>query len=370
MKIPVLLMVRELNLGGSERQMTEIALSLDRTRFEPHVGTFRPNGLRGDQLRAAGVPVVHFPVYSFRSISALAGAWNLVRYIRSHNVQLVHSFDAPLTTYAMPVTKYFTTAKAVSSQRGHRDLTPELRKFLRWTDHLVDGVVVNCQYLRRHLIDDERVPERLIHVCYNGIDLEQFYWAPAPRPASLPEDALVIGVVCALRPEKGLVTLLDAFARVRPLHKEMKLAIVGSGPTLVQLQDHAKKIGIFGHCVWESATPNVPAWLRTFDIFVLPALSEALSNSLMEAMACRCPVVASNVGGIPELVTHGERGLLFEPKNVEALAEALRRLVEDAALRRSLSDAGERFIRNGFSRKASADRMAEIYEALLASGSR
>ena len=365
MKIPVLLMVRELNLGGSERQMTEIALSLDRTRFEPHVGTFRPNGLRGDQLRAAGVPVVHFPVYSFRSIGALGGAWNLVRYIRRHNVQLVHSFDAPLTTYAMPVTKYFTTAKAVSSQRGHRDLTPELRKFLRWTDHLVDGVVVNCQYLRRHLIDDERVPERLIHVCYNGIDLEQFSWTPASRPASLPEDALVIGVVCALRPEKGLVTLLDAFARVRPLSKEMKLVIVGSGPMLAQLQDHATKVGVFDDCVWEPATPDVSAWLRNFDVFALPSLSEALSNSVMEAMACRCPVVASNVGGIPELVSHGERGLLFEPKNVEALAEALRRLIEDAALRRSLADAGERFIRNGFSRKASADRMAEIYELLL-----
>ena len=216
-------------------------------------------------------------------------------------------------------------------------------------------------------MDDENVPERLIHVCYNGIDLEQFYWAPAPRPPSLPEDALVIGAVCALRPEKGLVTLLDAFARVRPLRKEMKLAIVGSGPMLPQLQDHAIKAGIFGDCVWEPPTPNVPAWLRTFDIFVLPSLSEALSNSLMEAMACRCPVVASNVGGIPELVTRGERGLLFEPKNVEALAEALCRLIKDAVLRRSLADAGERFIRNGFSRKASAERMAEIYETLLAS---
>jgi glycosyltransferase involved in cell wall biosynthesis len=365
MKIPVLLMARELNLGGSERQMTEIALSLDRARFEPHVGTFRPIGLRGDQLRAASVPVVHFPVHSFRSIAALAGVWQLGRYIRRHNVRLVHSFDAPLTIYAMPVTKYFTKAKAVSSQRGHRDLTPEVRRLLRWTDHLVDGIVVNCQYLRGHLIDDEHVPERLIHVCYNGIDLEQFYWAPSARPASLPENGLVIGVVCALRPEKGLATLLDAFARVRPLHKEMKLAIVGSGPMLVQLQDHAKKIGIFGDCVWEPATPNVPAWLRTFDIFVLPSLSEALSNSLMEAMACRCPVIASNVGGIPELVTHCERGLLFEPKNVEALAEALRRLIEDAALRRSLADAGMRFIQNGFSRKASTDRMAAIYELLL-----
>jgi len=92
-----------------------------------------------------------------------------------------------------------------------------------------------------------------------------------------------------------------------------------------------------------------------------------LSNSLMEAMACRCPVVASNVGGNPELVAHTERGLLFEAQNVGALTEALRRLIEDTDLRRKLAEAGERFIRGGFSRKASASRMAEIYEQLLAS---
>jgi glycosyltransferase involved in cell wall biosynthesis len=367
MKQAVLLMARELHLGGSERQMTEIALGLDSTQFEPHVATFRPQGLRGDELRAAGVPVIEFPVRSFRSRAALAGIWQLAAYIRRHKIRLVHSFDAPLTVYGMPIARYLTSARVVSSQRGHRELTPEVRKGLRLTDHFVDGIVVNCQYLREHLINDEQVPERLIHVCYNGIDLQQFCWAPSPRPASLPNDALVIGVVCALRPEKNLATLLDAFARVRPLHKEMKLAIVGNGPTLVQLQKHAKKAGVFGDCVWEPATQEVPLWLRAFDIFVLPSLNEAFSNSLMEAMACRCPVVASNVGGNPELVTHAERGLLFEPRDVDALADALRRLIEDTALRRKLAESGERFIHERFSRRASALRMAEIYDVLLAS---
>ena len=84
MKHPVLLLARELHQGGSERQMTEIALGLDRARFEPHVGTFRPEGIRGDELRTAGVPVAHFSVYSFQSPAALAGAWQLARYIRRH----------------------------------------------------------------------------------------------------------------------------------------------------------------------------------------------------------------------------------------------------------------------------------------------
>jgi glycosyltransferase involved in cell wall biosynthesis len=367
MKHSVLLLARELHQGGSERQLTEVALGLDRARFEPHVGAFRPDGMRGNELRNARVPTVHFPVYSFRSAAAVAGLWQLVRYIRHHKIQLVHSFDAPLTVYAMPGVRYFTSAVAVSSQRGHRDLAPELRPFLRWTDrHLVDGVVVNCNYLKSHLINDEQVAEGLVHICHNGIDLQQFLPGPSNRPPSLPEDALVIGVVCALRPEKGLLTLVDAFARVRPLREEMKLVFVGSGSVLPDLQARAQEAGVAADCVWEPVTADVAKRLRMFDVFVLPSLSEALSNSLMEAMACGRPVIASNVGGNPELVHDAETGLLFEPGNVGALAEALGRLINDPSLRKTLGYNGEKMIRQGFSRAASAGRMGEIYEELLA----
>jgi glycosyltransferase involved in cell wall biosynthesis len=117
--------------------------------------------------------------------------------------------------------------------------------------------------------------------------------------------------------------------------------------------------------VWQPATPDVAPWLRSFDIFVLPSRSEALSNSLMEAMACGCPVVASNVGGNPELVDDGARGLLFEPGNPQALAGALRRLMEDPDLARSFASNAEAFIREGFSRAVAAARMGEIYGSFL-----
>jgi L-malate glycosyltransferase len=371
MKYPVLLMARELHQGGSERQMAEIALGLDRGRFQPHVGTFRPQGMRGDQLRAEGVPVVQFPVTSFRSLGAASGALQLARYIRRNNIRLVHTYDAPLTVFATPVVRYLTRAKMFSSQRGHRSLTSELHKLLRWTDHLVDGVVVNCEYMKAHLVNDERVPDRLIQVCYNGIDLERFHPAPSPRPAALPEGSFVIGTVCRLGPEKGLTTLIDAFAEVRASRlnasPRMKLAIVGSGPVLEQMQARARHAGVFDDCVWQPATPEIPPWLRNFDIFVLPSLEEALSNSLMEAMACGCPAIASRVGGNPELIADGVTGLLFERQDVAGLAAALRRLIEDQVSRRRLAAAAERFIHDRFSRRASAQRMGEIYLSAIES---
>jgi glycosyltransferase involved in cell wall biosynthesis len=363
---PVLLMARELDLGGSERQMTEVAKALDRSRFEPHVGCFRPGGLRGKELQAAGVPIAHFPVYSFVSPGAVFGAWQLARYIRRHKIRLVLTYDFPLTVFAVPVAHFFTTAVVMSSARCHRDLIPSnYLRLIRKTDRLVDAIVVNCEFLRRHLEKDEKVPAGRIELCYNGIDLEQFRAGSSPRPTRLPSDAFVIGVVCALRPEKGLSTLLKAFAEIRNARTGTKLAIVGSGPMLDPLQSEARALGIWNDCVFEPSTSQVADWLRAIDIFVLPSLSEAFSNSLMEAMACGCCAVASNVGGNPELVRHQETGLLFDAGDAAGLASALRALIDDESLRQRLRTAGERMLHDRFSIRSSAQRMGEIFAQMI-----
>jgi glycosyltransferase involved in cell wall biosynthesis len=237
------------------------------------------------------------------------------------------------------------------------------------TDHLVDAIVVNCDFVRRHLEQEERVPTDRIQLCYNGIDLDVFSPLDSPRPPDLPRDSFVIGVVCALRPEKGLPTLLQAFARVRHLRAGMKLAIVGDGPMLESLRSESQALGVREDCVFALNTGRVTDWLRAIDIFVLPSLSEALSNALMEAMACGCPVVASNIGGNPELVRNGETGLLFEPGDAASLAAALQTLIENESLRRRLADNGAKFLRDSFSIRASAQRMGEIYAQLLRSRS-
>jgi L-malate glycosyltransferase len=365
---PVLLMARALDGGGSERQLREIAKVLDRSRFQPHAGCFGPEGEGRGELEAAGVPVAHFPVYSFRSPGAVSGAFQLARYVRRHKIRLVHTFDYPATVFAVPASRLLTSATVVSSQRSHRDLIPRgYRRLVQITDHMADAIVVNCDFVRRHLEREEGVPAGRIQLCYNGIDLEAFSPSGAPRPADLPRDAFVIGVVSVLRPEKGLPTLLRAFARVRQLRASMKLAIVGDGPMLESLRSESDALGIREDCVFAGSTNQVRDWLRAIDIFVLPSLSEALSNALMEAMACGCPVVASNVGGNPELVRNGETGLLFEPGDAAGLAATLQVLIEDESLRWRLVEAGASFVRSRFSIRSSAQRMGEIYERLIKS---
>jgi glycosyltransferase involved in cell wall biosynthesis len=354
---PVLLLARELDLGGSERQMTEIAKTLDRSRFSPHVGCFRPQGVRHAELAALGVPIVHFPVDSFTSLAALTAAWNLRRYIRRHRIRLVHSFDYPLTLFGIPVACWSQGAVAVSSQRSHRSLIPrKYRPFVRMTDRLVDGIVVNCEFVRQHLRNDEGVPAGRIRLCYNGVDLDEF------APSDTARDTLAIGVVCALRPEKDVATLISAFARLQ--HSGLRLLIVGGGSKLGELQSQAQALGVAGQCTFVPATGQVAKWLRAIDIFVLPSQSEALSNALLEAMACRCCPVASRVGGNVELIRHGENGMLFEAGNTDELSGILGTLVDLRVLREQLA-ARARLTAEQFSMAASTRCMEQIYTELI-----
>jgi len=363
---PVLLMARALDLGGSERQLAATARTLDRERFEPHVGCYHPEGIRAAELRAAGIPIVSFGIRSFRSPSLLTGAWQMSAYLRRHRIALVHPFDYPTVIFGVPVARLSGTPVVLSSQRGERAFFSRAwQRVFQWTDRLVDGVVVNSDFIRRELIESQGVPAHRVHLCYNGLDTGTFHAEDRRRMPGLAEAACVIGSVSVLRPEKSLDTLIAAFARLRPDHPGLKLAIVGSGESRDVLVAEAKRLGILDDCVFQPATANVADWYRSMDIYVLPSLSEAFSNALMEAIACGCCPVASNVGGNPEMVRDGDNGLLFEPGNAVELAAKLSLLIGRPELRAEMKAVGRRTIQETFTLDRAAARMGAIYQQFL-----
>lgn len=364
--IPVLLMARSLGTGGTERQLVEIARSLDRTRYQVHVGCFH-RGMRADELESAGIPILQLPVRSFMKPGALLGAWRLIRYIHKNKIRIVHTFDYPLNCFGVPVALLARTPAVLSSQRAHRELTPALYlRILRVTDRLVKGIVVNSDSVRREMVEREGVPQERLHLCYNGIDTIRFQPGGRKRMAVVAVARLVVGVVCVLRPEKDLPTLLEGFAAFERNFPGARLVVVGSGQELQRLEMLTQELAIQDKVWFEPATTDVPDWLRSIDIFVLPSWSEALSNSLMEAMACGCACIASRTGGNPELLGQDEAGLLFQPGNACELAEKLQLLAGDDALRDRLVQVAVEKIHARFSLAASTTRMQEIYEEVLA----
>jgi glycosyltransferase involved in cell wall biosynthesis len=362
----VLLMVRGLTLGGSERQAAVVAAGLDRSRFECHVACVHPEGIRADELRRSHIPIHVFPLRSLRRPSALFEGLRLTRFIRKNRIDLVHTFDPPMNIFGVPFARLAGTCQVLSSMRSHRGLvTPNMRRLLRLSDRLAHGIVVNCDSVRRQLIAEDGVPNNHIQLCHNGIDTEAFH--PQGR-GPIPEFGnarLVIGSVCALRPEKGLTTLIDAFARVCIDRPDIRLGIVGSGPALPELQDHAANAGCRDQVVFVPESSDVARFLRAMDVFVLPSRSEALSNSLMEAMACGCAAVASRVGGNVELIQHDRTGLLFESGNALDLGLQLELMIRETELRRRLAESAAARIREEFSLPTSIDRMSSIYSAVL-----
>lgn len=359
---PILLMVRELGIGGCERDLTKVAIGIDRSRFEPHVGCFRPEGFRTAELRSNGVPIVHVPVSSFRSPSAVQGARVMGDYIRTRGIQLVHTYDVPTTVFGVPVARMYGSPIVVSSQLSYRRLAkPFIRRLLRVTDRMVDTVVVNCVAMQDHMVRDEKVPVERTYLCYNGVDTTVFYPAEEPRPRALADASLVIGTVCGLRAEKRLDLLVDAFAKVYSLRPGMKLAIVGSGVMLPKLEQQASELGIREACVFQPQTSDIPPWLRAMDIFVLPSDSEAFSNALLEAMACGCSPIGSRVGGTPELIEHGERGFLFTSGDSADLGGRLSEVIINDELRRRFSSAAAVFARDTLSVERNVATMSELY---------
>jgi glycosyltransferase involved in cell wall biosynthesis len=289
----------------------------------------------------------------------------MAAYIRRHGIQLVHAFDTPTDVFAVPVARAIGVP-VISSQLCFRELNGGfMRRLLRITDRLSDAVLVNCRALERHLTADEKVAAERIRLCHNGVDTAEFHPAAGERPEALRGASLVIGTVCALRPEKRVDLLLEAFARVRRLRDGMRLAVVGSGDLLPDLQARCRALGLENCCVFQPAVPRVAGWMRAMDVFVLPSSSEAFSNALLEAMACGCCPVGSDVGGMSELIAHGDTGLLFPSGHVAALAQRLETLIRNDDMRRNMGAAAARVARGRFSIDRAAERMAEIYEGLL-----
>ncbi len=363
--IHVMMMVRELNLGGIERDVSKFARHIGQYGIIPHVACFYPGGARWAELSAARVNLVPVPVRSLRSPAVFTNGRMLAKYIRSNGIQVFHAFDTS-SFFGVPVARWAGVPVTIESQLCYRELvSPGLRLLLPALDRMATGLFVNCQAIADHLSKDWKIARENIHLCYNGFEPEVFHPQGRKRPEFLADASVVIGAVAVLREEKNLSLLLRAFARVLGVDPRARLVIVGSGPLEGDLRREAADLGLGAACRFEKAVSDPADWMRALDVFVLSSRSEAFSNALLEAMACGCCPVGSRVGGTPELISHGERGLLFDSGNLDQLAEALVALTKDRERRLKMAENAVSFVQERLTIQIAASRLASIYRSLL-----
>ena len=359
-------MVRSLDHGGCERDAAKIAIGLDRTRFEPHVAVFHEGGFRTPEVMAAGVDIVHVPVTSFGNLSALRGARILGDYARKHNIQLIHAFDVPTDLFGAPVARWYRVPRVITSQLSFRDMyPPRERAALRVADWLSHAVVVNSKAVGDSLEREAKLSPDKIYLSYNGVNTEQFHPGPAHRPDAFRDASVIVGSVCVMRSEKRMDWVLRSFAEAFREDRQARLLFVGSGPEVEPLTKLRDSLGLSDVCMFVPGQADVADWMRTLDIYINSSSSESFPNGLLEAMACGCCPIGSNVGGIPELITHMQNGLIFDSKKPEELTAMMRKVVLDPGLRNRFREQAARTAREQFSMEVALARTESLYLRVL-----
>jgi len=364
----VLLMGDTLNIGGTEGQFVDMARGLNAGPWDVRVSCVRAEGPLRAALEAAGVRAWSCGPGSFRSPRLAAAVFNVARYMRAQKIRLVHSFDFYSNLLAIPAARLAGVPVVIASQRDLGELRSPLEQRLhRRVLRLAHCVLVNAEAVADRLRLQRAVTADRLVVVPNGVDLSRF--SPARESAMSAGRPVTIGTLGNLRPEKGLGHLLQAAVFVRQSCPRTRFVIWGEGPLRPDLEKKIRQLSLGGFVELRGSTAAPEVALRELDIFVLPSLSEACSNALLQAMASGLAVVATRVGGTPAVVTDEETGLLVAPGHPAGLARAIIRLVEEPALADRLRTAARAAARTRFGSDRMLERIEALYRRLLGMGS-
>lgn len=339
--------------GGTQRQMIELIERLDRRQFRVHPVCFHRTGEWFERVAGFDEPVAVFPIHGFCRTATVHQLRAFARWCRTSQIAVLQTCELYSNIFGLVGGALASVPVRIGSRRGMVE-TRAQQRVQRAAYAAAHRVVANSQAAASRL-RHEGVPDRKIDVFYNGIDLSAF---PAPRRRG---GRARIALVACLREEKRIDVLIAAAPRVLARHPSAEFWVVGNGSCREQLVALAQQSGVSERFRFLGHRDDVPALLADADVFVLPSRSEAFPNAVMEAMAAGLPVVATAVGGIPELVADGHTGRLVPTGDPEALALALIELLDEPRRAAQLGLAARQRVEQMFSFDRMVDQFANLY---------
>lgn len=353
-------------LGGTEKQVVTTASRIDPRRFELEFGCFKRRGQLLDEILELGIPVTEYPVNSFFRPSALRQQVALARHLQQRHIQVMHSYNFYSNVFAIPAARIAGVPCVVASIRDTGVyLNAVQRRVHRAACSLAHRILVNANAIRDWLIADG-YDARKITVIPNGLDVAAYArrrgGTSVRAELGLADDAQLIVVMARINRDKGIDCFVDAAARLAPRFPKAEFVIVGGDfaplvdgsipPEIAyrrEVEARAARAGIAGRVHFTGFRTDIPEILAETAVSVLPSFSEGLSNTLLESMAAGVPVVATGVGGTPEVIEHGQSGLLVPARDDGALADAIGRVLENDVLAARLADQGRRRVTERYS---------------------
>ncbi|XXX76788.1 glycosyltransferase [Sorangium sp. So ce134] len=360
--------VLSLNVGGLERVVLRLLERTARDRFAPIVCALEEPGALAEELARLDVPLVVLPRRPGLDpgLPVRLSAW-----LRREGIRLVHTHNPGPHLYGALAAGLARAAglpggggpRVIHTKHG-RNYPKQKRKVLvnRLAAALTDRVVAVSDDARAVALEVERVDPAKVVTILNGVDTDVFRPGDAGAARArlgVPASGYHVGCVARLSAEKDHATLLAAFARLREVRPDAHLTLIGDGPLRPALEQQAARLGVGGAVAFTGTRGDVAELLPAFDVFALASLTEGISLTLIEAAAAGLPIVATRVGGNPEIIEEGATGLLVSPGAPETLAGAL----EAVAVREDRAAMGARG-RARVIERFGVDRMVRAYEDL------
>jgi len=322
----------------------------------------------GELLRRAAEGVDLIPLAP-RTEMDLTAAWRLARVIKRMNPDVIHAHDP----HGIAMASLALSLGASSAKQGRAPAIVASRRvdfhlkgnsLSRWKHRQVDCFVAASEAIRRILLSDGVPDDRAVTV-HEGVDVEHVAAAPPVNVHEtfwLPHRAPVVGNVAALVPHKGQRHLIEAAHLVVQEVPDARFVILGEGELREALERQVKDYHLEKHVLLPGFRTDVLGCIKGFDLFVMSSVTEGLGTSLLDAMACSKPIVATTAGGIPEVVVDGETGLLAAPRDHAGMATAIIRMLNDPTLRTAMGAAGFARVRERFTVERMVAETAAVYE--------
>ena len=371
-KKKIIYVITGTGVGGAEKMLYHTIKGLDPACYRVRLCSLKKKGVYANRLETEGVDVHSL---NMRDEDTLAGWFDSLRvlvllfmYFLKERPAIVHSFlfraniIARIAAFLSGVPVVISSVRVMGGEKRYCHIIERVTSFM--TDHYA---TVSDQ-VKAHIIQKARISEKKISTIYNGVSVRRapvFDKAEFMKDCGLKTDDRILMTAGRLHRQKGYDHLIQAMPMVQAAFPTVTLLILGEGDEENNLKKLARSLELTDRIQFMGLRPDVDRILHCIDLFVLPSRWEGLPNVVLEAMAAGKPVVATEVGGIPELVVHGVTGVIVPPQDVHALAEAIKALLSDEPRALTMGAAGRERVQRHFGIDAMIAKTEALYQELL-----